>query len=174
MDLRLKPQDVVVALKLVAHTGEAWTQPELAKSLHMSASEVNHGLKRLEACQLYNPRERRVIRRSLEEFLISGLRYVFPAALGERTKGLPTSIGGSPALSTKLLVDDEDHIVWAAKGRAARVRGRSLAPLYRTVPQAAAEDPVLHEYLALVDALRVGRARERTLAKEELSRKLAS
>lgn len=174
MDLRLKPQDVVIALKLAARGGEPWTQPGLAKALHMSASEVNHGLKRLEACQLYNARERRVIRRSLEEFLVSGLRYVFPADLGEPGKGLPTSISGSKALSAKLLIGDEDHIVWPAKGRAARVRGRTLAPLYRTVPQAAANDPVLYEYLALTDALRVGRARERALAKEELSKRLAS
>lgn len=174
MDLRLKPQDVVVALKLAAHAGEPWTQPELAKALHMSASEVNHGLKRLEACQLYNPRERRVIRRSLEEFLVSGLRYVFPAQLGETGKGIPTSISGCSALTAKLLVGHEDHVVWPAKGRAARARGRTLAPLYRTVPQAAADDPVLHQYLALVDALRIGRARERALAKEELSKRLAA
>ncbi|MBX3186814.1 MAG: hypothetical protein KF819_07360 [Labilithrix sp.] len=173
VDLRLKPQDVVVALKLAAHAGEPWTQPELAKSLHMSASEVNHGLKRLEACQLYNPRERRVIRKSLEEFLVAGLRYVFPAQLGDAGKGIPTSVSGSSALSAKLLVGDDDHIVWPAKGRAARVRGRTLAPLYRTVPQAATDDPVLHEYLALTDALRVGRARERALAKEELAKRLA-
>ncbi len=50
MDLRLKPQDIVVALKLVARGADEWTQPELARSLHLSASEVNHGLKRLAAC----------------------------------------------------------------------------------------------------------------------------
>lgn len=174
MDLRLKPQDVVVALKLAAGAGAPWTQPNLARSLHLSASEVNHGLKRLAACHLYNPRERRVVRASLEEFLVSGLRYVFPAQLGRIAEGMPTSISGSAALSAKLLVGDEDHVVWPAESRLGRVRGRVVAPLYRKVPLAAAEDPVLHEYLALVDALRVGRARERALAKEELTRRLAS
>ncbi len=174
MDLRLKPQDVVVALKLAAHAGAPWTQPELARSLHMSASEVNHGLKRLTACQLYNPRERRVIRRSLAEFLVSGLRYVFPAQLGLFGEGMPTSISGSPALSAKFMLEDADHVVWPAEGRTARVRGRMVTPLYRNVPLAAAEDSDLHEYLALTDALRVGRARERALAKEELTRRLSS
>ncbi|WP_206683425.1 hypothetical protein, partial [Salmonella enterica] len=61
MDLRLKPQDVVVALKLVAGGLPDWTQPELARSLYLSVSEVNHGLKRLAACHLFNPRERRVV-----------------------------------------------------------------------------------------------------------------
>ena len=46
MGLRLKPQDLVVALKLVAQADAEWTQPELARSLHLSASEVNHGLTR--------------------------------------------------------------------------------------------------------------------------------
>lgn len=175
MDLRLKPQDVVVALKLAAGGGASWTQPKLARSLYLSASEVNHGLKRLEACHLYNARERRVVRASLQEFLVSGLRYVFPAQLGLFGEGMPTSIAASAALSAKLMLGDEDRVVWpAADSRAFRVRGRVLAPLYRNVPLAAAEDPGLHEYLALVDALRVGRARERALAKEELSRRLAS
>lgn len=174
MDLRLKPQDVVVALKLVARAGAPWTQPELARSLHLSASEVNHGLKRLAACHLYNPRERRVVRASLQEFLVSGLRYVFPAQLGLFGEGMPTSVSGSPALSAKLMLDDDDRVVWPSEDRTRRVRGRVLAPLFRNVPIAAADDPALHEYLALVDALRVGRARERALAKEELIRRLAS
>lgn len=174
MELRLKPQDVVVALKLAAGTGAPWTQPELARSLHLSASEVNHGLKRLAACHLYNARERRVVRASLEEFLLCGLRYVFPAQLGLFGQGMPTSISASTALSAKLVLGDEDYVVWPAESRLGRVRGRVVAPLYRNVPLAAAEDPVLHEYLALVDAVRVGRARERALAKEELGRRLAS
>lgn len=174
MDLRLKPQDVVVALKLAAHAGAPWTQPDLARSLHMSASEVNHGLKRLEACHLYAPRERRVVRAGLREFLVSGLRYVFPAQLGLFGQGMPTSIGGSPVLTKKFMLGEEDFVVWPAESRVAHVRGRVLAPLYRNVPLAAAEDAELHEYLALVDAIRVGRARERALAKEELTRRLAS
>lgn len=175
MDVRLKPQDVVVALKLAAGRGASWTQPDLARSLHLSASEVNHGLKRLEACHLYNARERRVVRANLQEFLVSGLRYVFPGQLGLFGEGMPTSIAASAALSAKFMLGDEDRVVWpAADSRLGRVRGRVLAPLYRNVPLAAAEDAGLYEYLALVDALRVGRARERALAKEELSRRLAS
>ena len=174
MDVRLKPQDVVVALKLASGGGASWTQPDLARSLHLSASEVNHGLKRLEACHLYNARERRVVRANLQEFLLSGLRYVFPAQLGLFGQGMPTSISASTALSAKLMLGDEDYVVWPAESRLGRIRGRVVAPLYRNVPLAAAEDPVLHEYLALVDASRGGGARERALAKEELSRRLAS
>jgi len=34
-----------------------------------------------------------------------------------------------------------------------------LEPLYKSVPQAALRDPILHQFLALVDAIRDGRAR---------------
>jgi hypothetical protein len=37
---------------------------------------------------------------------------------------------------------------------------------------AALKDPALHQLLALVDALRVGRAREREIANGELTRRL--
>lgn len=173
VDLRLKPQDVVVALKLVAGGLPNWTQPELARSLHLSVSEVNHGLKRLAACHLFNPRERRIVRASLQEFLVSGLRYVFPAQLGLYGEGMPTSVGAS-TLAARLHLGDDDQIVWLMADRAVRVRGRVISPLYKNVPLAAKDDPLLHEYLALADALRVGRARERALAKDELEKRLSS
>ena len=173
MDPRLKPQDVVVALKLISIGVSPWNQPQLAKSLHVSASEVNHGLKRLAACHLFNAREQRIIRESLLEFLVSGLRYVFPAELGLVGEGMPTSFGAS-TLKGKLRLGHGDAVVWPAFDRWRTVRGRVIAPLYKSVPLAAREDPALHEYLALADALRVGRARERALVKEELKRRLAS
>jgi hypothetical protein len=44
--------------------------------------------------------------------------------------------------------------------------------LYQSVPQAVANDQKLYELLALVDAIRDGRARERNLAISELTRRL--
>src|SRR5260221_637463 len=171
MDLRLKPQDVVVALKLVARGGSKWTQPELARSLHLSAGEVNHGLKRLAACHLFNVRERRVARAALQEFLVGGLRYVFPTQLGLFGQGMPTAFTVGP-LAEKLRLGDEDGVVWVVPNKTAQARGRVIEPLYRTVPLAAAEDPLLYEYLALADTLRVGRARERAMARDELAKRL--
>jgi hypothetical protein len=109
---RLKPQDVVLALKLASGAAPAWTQPAIARALHMSAAEVNHGLKRLAACHLYNAHERRVVRSALREFLVSGLRYVFPTQLGLFGKGMPTAFSVGP-LAKKLRLEDDDHVVWA-------------------------------------------------------------
>ena len=47
-------------------------------------------------------------------------------------------------------------------------RGVTVEPLYKTAPAAALRDPFLYELLALIDALREGRARERKLAEKEL------
>jgi len=52
------------------------------------------------------------------------------------------------------------------------VKGYAIEPLYSSVTVAVKSDPVLYELLALVDALRMGRARERKLAEEELKHRL--
>ena len=48
--------------------------------------------------------------------------------------------------------------------RFCNAKGPTLSPIYRTAPQAALADPALHRLLALLDALRTGRARERSMA----------
>jgi len=52
------------------------------------------------------------------------------------------------------------------------VRGHGIAPLYPSVIQAVKVDSKLHEALALIDALRVGRAREKKLAVELLNERI--
>ncbi len=52
------------------------------------------------------------------------------------------------------------------------VRGHSILPLYPSVPEAALKDEKLYELLALVDALRIGRAREKELAVVELKTRM--
>jgi len=52
------------------------------------------------------------------------------------------------------------------------MRGVALKPLFHSVPKAAREDPKLYEWLALVDALRTGRARERELAAKIIGSRL--
>lgn len=163
----LKPQDIVVAIKLVRQQGQVWTQPQLARELFMSASEVCHSLKRLEASRLYNSLMKRVVRPRLHEFLVHGLPYVFPASLGVPGRGLPTSISAAP-LNVKFIKGAEDEMVWEHPNGS--VSGRCIEPLYKSVPKAAAADPLLHQWLALVDAIRLGRARERQAAEQELDR----
>ncbi len=52
------------------------------------------------------------------------------------------------------------------------MRGYEYSPLYRSVPKAVSRDNALYELLALVDAIRDGRARERELAVKLLTERL--
>ena len=166
----LKPQDALVLLKLVVAAGAVWTYPSLAESLGMSASEVHAAVGRAKRAGLYDEHRRAPNRKALVEFLVHGLRYVFPAERGPLTRGLPTA-HAAPPLNEKIQGNGEPPPVWPdAEGT---VRGEELRPLYRSVPGAARRDPALYELLALVDAIRSGRARERKLAVTELEARLA-
>jgi hypothetical protein len=167
--LVLKPQDVVVLLKVYLSHG--WTYPSLAESLGMSQGEVHAALKRAAAAQLMNPTTRQPAKAQLLEFLVHGARYAFPGVRGAATRGMPTAHSAAPLKARLTASANELPIVWPdAQGDA---RGEALAPLFRSVPAAARNDERLYELLALVDALRVGRARERHMAEEELTRRLA-
>ena len=107
---------------------------------------------------------------ALLEFLVHGVKYAFPPKRGALTRGMPTGYA-VPPLNKVIVGSSEPPPVWPfAKGT---VRGEEFEPLYPSVPQAAARDPKLYELLALVDAVRDGRARERNLAAKELEARLA-
>ena len=164
----LKPQDIVVLLKVYGLKNE-WTYSELAKSLKMSSSEVHAALKRCSTSGLYNDKRRRVLKPALSEFLIHGLKYVFPTQPGPLVRGMPTAHSAQP-LKDLLVTSDRNIYVWAYGS--GKVKGQEIKPLYRSVPEAVSSDPQLYEMLCLVDGLRVGKVRERELAASELRKRL--
>src|SRR5688572_14699643 len=94
----LKPQDLMVLLKLIAAGEKSATYGELAKALGMSASEVHASIKRARSARLVNIENSRpvVVRAALKEFLLHGAKYAFPATLGSPTRGVPTSYAAPP------------------------------------------------------------------------------
>ncbi|MGD1919713.1 MAG: hypothetical protein ACFCAD_12955 [Pleurocapsa sp.] len=164
----LRPQDILVLLKVYL-LGQDWTYSKLAKSLNISSSEVHGALKRCEESNLYRGEAKRVLRGSLEEFLIHGLKYAFPTRPGALVTGIPTAHSAEP-LKDLLVVNDRDVYVWEYE--TGKVKGQAIKPLYRSVPKAAKEDRQLYELLSLVDGLRVGKMRERELAVKELRKRL--
>ena len=170
MGMVLKPQDVVVLLKLVAWRRESWSYQELAESLGMSASEVHAGLNRAFAAGLVDVDRKRPVRAALSEFLLHGLKYMCPPERGATTRGVPTCHGAS-FVSEAFGAGDEPVPVWPhSKGGA---RGVAFEPLYRSVPEAAGRDEEFYRLLVLVDLLRGGNARERPWAADELKKALA-
>ena len=202
--MNLKPQDFLVALKLVALGEQHWTYARLAHELGLSASEshaavqrglcsgllMNAGVARAYALAEPSPpllaREAGlhdklrpppgppprthldsgavVNRHNLAEFALHGAKYAFPAERLPIGPGVPTG-HAAPAFAG-IFVPGHEALVWPDAGGS--VRGEGLAPLHACVPGAALRDAALYELLALFDALRAGRSRERTMAMKRL------
>ncbi|MEM9801303.1 MAG: hypothetical protein AAGA20_13330 [Planctomycetota bacterium] len=173
----LKPQDLLVALQIAlpAFRDGGWTYSRLASGLGMSDSEANEAARRAVDAGLLAAGEGRsakpaAVRSALLEFIGHGVRYAFYAQPGATTRGVPTAYS-APPLDGLVAVSAGDALVWPdAEGDD---RGQALEPLYPSVPGAARRDAALHETLSLVDAVRVGRARERELAMKELRARIA-
>lgn len=165
----LKPQDIVLLLKLLQERWGHVPYAALATELGMSPSETHAAVRRATAAGLLSPLARTVQREAAAEFLTHGLKYAFPAERGGLTRGMPTGISATP-LAAQFQTSDEPAPVWPEPE--GEVRGYALKPLYPSVPKAARRDPELHVLLALVDAIRCGRARERALAEKELLKRL--
>jgi hypothetical protein len=166
--MAIKAQDIVIALKLSLE-GEDNGYVPLAKSLGMSASEVHAGVRRLMGARLLMPGTKRVRRYPLCELLLHGLAYIFPAHLESVVRGMPTA-WAAPAFAGKIVAGEQLPPVWPDPE--GTVLGEALEPLYRSVPGAARRDRALYDLLALVDAIRIGRARERSLASNAIAERL--
>jgi hypothetical protein len=187
MHMSLHPQDVVVLLKLIAHRDrKRWTYADLGKDLLMSGSQVFRSVDRAEAARLLSapaipsdPKLREELpltwmmpnNSNLKEFLIHGAKYFFPVERGGPTRGIPTA-EAAPPLNQILTQDFPLPPVWPHP--AGLFRGIAFSPLHKAVPQAAMRDSKLYELLALLDAIREGRAREREIAIRELTARIDS
>lgn len=163
----MKPQDIVLLLKVIALNSDNWQQIPLAQSLKMSQSEVSQSVARSKYASLLDDSGKRVMRQALMDFLQYGMAVVFPVKPGAVVRGLPTAHSAAPL--NKEISSGEEYVWPYAKGQ---VRGHGIVPLYSSVPQAAMEDEKLYALLALADALRVGRAREKNLAIKEMKSRI--
>ncbi|MBX3586940.1 MAG: hypothetical protein KF796_09850 [Ramlibacter sp.] len=208
--MQLKPQDFLVALKLVAWGEQRWTYARLAQELGISASEAHACIKRglqaglllqnhavippslgndidtvmsaQEPMGIYRVTRKRVpvastlggsarsdnaVRphsHNLAEFALYGAKYAFPGVRLPLAVGVPTA-HSAPAFAGVFAPGSTDF-VWPHPNGS--VRGVGVEPLHPSVPFAAMQDAKLYEMLALFDALRVGKARERGMALERL------
>ena len=167
--MQLKPQDIVVLLKLIG-LGNDWSYRSLAEELSLSTGEIHNALDRATRAKLYDPERKQPRVQSLEEFLLHGVKYAFPAERGSITRGIPTA-HAAPPLNTLIKTEsDEPPPVWPDPQGS--TRGYRLEPLHSSAPQAAKADQALYELLALVDSIRDGRTRERSAAAKHLHDRL--
>jgi hypothetical protein len=167
----LKGEDIVVALALVG-VGSGWTVRSLADSTGIPRSGVQRALVRLGKAGLLDERRRRVRALQLEEFVVHGVRYLFPPVLGGETRGVATAWAAEPLVGRVGSVVGSLPLVWPDP--LGVVRGIELVPLHWAAVEGARRSPPLGELLVLVDGLRVGDARLRGIAAELLSDRLAA
>ena len=166
--MKLKPQDLLIVLKMLASGRDsAWTYNGLAVELGMSPSEVHAGVKRAIRAGLARAGDggcpARPVTRAVEEFVFYGVPHVFVPDQGGETRGIPTA-WAAPRLREKLVTGNAPPPVWPHPEGTSR--GYEFSPLYRAAPEAALRDEPLYNLLTLLDVLRMGRAREVSMARE--------
>ncbi|MBO0358883.1 hypothetical protein J0X19_13075 [Hymenobacter sp. BT186] len=162
----MRPQDVVVLLKITTLSTTSWQGKDLAAALFISPAEISDALRRCQYARLLAPDGRTVQQQALLRFLQHGLPYVFPAHPSGFVQGTPTAWSALPQLQAPT----EPAYVWPdPEGQA---WGLSVSPLYASTPAAARLNAAWHEVLALVDVLRLGASQQRKAAYELLSARL--
>ncbi len=163
----LRPHDVCVLLQLAA---SPWgTFRGLSAAVGLSLGETHNSTKRLELARLAAPGVSQVNVEGVLEFLSFGVPYVFPAQLGVPARGIPTAFS-APPLANEIVSDES--VVWPSPN--GPERGVSLLPLCPSATVIWEKNPKLYTLLTLVDAIRIGRARERRMARAHLEDALSS
>lgn len=159
----MRPQDIVILLKLITIQKPDWQYRDISAALSIAISEVSASLMRSHIAGLVDESKRKVHRQSLMEFIAHGIRYVFPQIPGSIVIGIPTA---HTHPFYKKHFTTELNYVWPDEN--GNTRGLAIQPLYKGAPKAIQEDEMLYKLLASIDIIRVGRAREVKLALEEL------
>lgn len=99
---------------------------QLAGDLGLSPSQVHASLKRLQRSRLIEAHTCKPLLRAVEEFLIHGVKYAFPAQRGEATRGMPTA-HAAPPLKGQIIEGDLPPCLAGCRRRGARYHARAAA-----------------------------------------------
>lgn len=163
----MRPQDILILLKILSLDGQNFYLKDISRYLYISNSEVTESVNRSIIAGLLANDKKTVMRKALFEFLIHGLPYVFPQKPGALVAGLPTAHSAPPL--NKEFKTDELYVWPDLKGE---IRGQTIEPFHKGQIKAAREHKALYELLALCDALRVGKTREKKMAEDELRKRI--
>ena len=160
----MRPYDILIALKIVSFNSEDWRIIDIAYNIHLSPSEVYDGINRLHKAEIMHMRKH-VVKKHFVEFLIHGVKYCFPAIPGIKSRGILTA--HSSEFFKKIISDyKKDTYVWPSeKGNAS---GTSIIPFHKNIPEFIQKDRFMYEYLSYIDAIRIGRKREKAYAEKQI------
>ena len=183
----MRKQDIYIMLKLACMqrrnrlNGDCagdmsadYTARGLSSALGVSKSEVNASIRRSGDAGLIVKDHKsgvpKVNRHALLDLIVHGIKYVFPVKPGAVVTGVPTACY-APVFDGTLHSMSDSILVWPYAG--GHQRGQSVSPLHESVPKFAPEERDLYDLLALVDSIRLGQAREASMAAEMLEARLA-
>ena len=161
----MRPHDILIICKIIVNDRPDWKQTQLADDLFMSQSEISASLRRSDQARLLNKAEKVLYPQNIQDFLFYGFPYVFPAKLGPVQKGIKTS-QSHPFFSAEfspMLIP----FVWPYLGE--KDLGQTITPLHPRQAEAALKDKKLYQLLACLDVIRVGAAREKKMARENIA-----
>ena len=165
---QLKSQDIVVLLKILIMSRQGWKFESLQEQLGLSTSAIYRAMERCVHARFVSPKPfTKIFSLNLIEFLVHGIAYAFATEPGKLVHGIPTA-HSAPPLNKKIVA--EEQYVWpSANGT---IRGQAIEPLYKHITSFIASDLELYELLALIDAIRVGKTREKNIASELLKERI--
>jgi len=166
----IKKHDIVVLLKVLCKGAAGWKYESLQQELGLSKSAIFRSLNRCAGARFISKKPfTQFYAKNVLEFLIHGIQYVFAAEPGKVTRGIATAHTAPPL--NALILSEKDVYVWPyAKGKQ---RGQAIEPLLEHLA-AIESDTALYQLLTLIDAIRVGKTREKQLAASLLTEQITN
>lgn len=163
----IRPQDIVILLKMITIRKEDWYLKDLANELEISQSEISESLNRSQIAGFVGRDKKKVEREAVMEFLAHGLKYTFPEEPGKIINGYSAAHSAAPLYH---VFRSQESYVWPHKNGTRR--GHYIRPLHKNAPNACMKDDKLYELLALSDVIRMGSRTEKEKAVLELRRRI--
>jgi hypothetical protein len=149
---------------------QKYTLIGLEKSTGISKSQISLSLQRCITNKLlfrtHNNSNFLVNTKAFYELIVHAVKYFFPISRGSLAKGIPISYA-SPFLYDKILSSKRTPLVWPYN-KGDFIEGESIEPIYKTIPYAANNDPMIYELFTLIDSLRIDNIRENKIANDLL------
>lgn len=159
---------------------EMFSVRSLGASLGISKTEVSASLRRCsESNLLFLINNHGVIslanlnwkvnKKAIFNLIKHAVPYLYPPKLLGFDIGIPTGFSG-PALSEEVTSAGNSKIIWSSEYGEAY--GQVLEPIYKTIAFASYQDEFVYNCFSLIDAYRLGKAREKDIAINLLEKKI--
>jgi DNA-binding Lrp family transcriptional regulator len=163
--------DVMVLCKVLVFKNQEKSINQISKELELSPSQAFRSIMKLREYDLLYAETLKPNPSEVLNFLKYAVRYICPAKMTERAKGVPT---GYSFPGFKKRFHSKEPLVWDVGGsRYNKVcSGRGVQPIEKRIVEASLVDKALYEVASLVDMLRVGKNREKEFAYDRLQQSL--